>query len=331
METQKALETLAFKREAKDVMTIPTSIHAKQNTMGIDNYKEIEQGKHSLLENIRTAIAAYRGALALNGVIIPIVASLTMAGIYLAHPAVWFFGIDPGTRWFPLVSSTIITGIIWMFAAFCVSFFTTAKTANAHGYGLLTSRLCQLKANLDIEDAAEALEQKKAAGIHRNEAALNDARTCYNDIRKLLSQSPTGMLWVSGTGYTNAWSLMHHAEEALIESQSIDEVIRGAIHDKLAIQGSTLSRKDELLDKLLQAVITLQPEDCRMRPASMRRTFRVVKRRSRMRRLLGDNVGASFHADAINRAPTLFTFHSRGRDKSGPYIIDLKGCHDHLR
>ncbi len=124
----------------------------------------------------------------------------------------------------------------------------------------MTSRLCQLKANLDIEDAAEALEQKKAAGIHRNEAALNDARTCYNDIRKLLSQSPTGMLWVSGTGYTNAWSLMHHAEEALIESQSIDEVIRGAIHDKLAIQGSTLSRKDELLDKLLQAVITLQPK-----------------------------------------------------------------------
>ncbi len=145
METQKALETLAFKREAKDVMTIPTSIHAKQNTMGVDNYKEIEQGKHSLLENIRTAIAAYRGALALNGVIIPIVASLTMAGIYLAHPAVWFFGIDPGTRWFPLVSSTIITGIIWVFAAFCVSFFTTAKTANARRLWIIDQSSLSIK------------------------------------------------------------------------------------------------------------------------------------------------------------------------------------------
>ncbi len=260
METQKALESLAIKQGAKDSTTIPTSIRTIQNTMNVDRHKEREQVKHPLLEKMRTGIAAYRGALALNGVIIPIVASLTMAGIYLAHPTVWFFGIDPGVKWFPLVSSTIITGIIWVLAAFCVSFFTTARTANARGYGLLASRLCQLKANFDIYDAFEALEHNKSASVHRNQAALNDARTCYKDIRTLLSQSPAGMLWVSGTGYTNAWSLMHHAEEALIESQSIDEVIRGAIHDKMAIQGSTLSRKDELLDKLLQAVVTLQPK-----------------------------------------------------------------------
>jgi hypothetical protein len=265
METQKAIETLAVKQGAKtngDVTTIPTSIHTKKKKIVTFSNKETAQIEHTFLATMKTSVAAYKGALALNGVIIPIVASLTMAGIYLAHPKIWLFGLDPGLKWFPLVSSTIITGIIWVLAAFCVSFFTTAKTANARSYGLLTSRLCQIKANLDIEDveAAEALEPSKTAGIHRNLTALNDARICYNDIHKLLNQSPAGMLWTSGTGYVNAWSLLHHAEEALIESQSIDEIIRGAIHDKLAIQGSTLSRKDELLDKLLQAVVTLQPK-----------------------------------------------------------------------
>ena len=235
-----------------------------------------------IFDCLKTGLAAYKGALALTGAIIPIVASLTMAGIFLAHPGISLFALDPTLKWFPLISSTIITGAIWLLSALCVSFFSTAKAANPRSYGLLISRLEQLKINLGIEDEdseVAALEQKfediratvkKVRALKHNNAedtctsrnmeALSEAYTCYIDIRKMLHQSPAGMLWISGTGYVNAWSLLHHAEEALIEFQSIEEVIRGAIHDKLAIQGSMISRTDELLDKLLQAVVTLQPE-----------------------------------------------------------------------
>ncbi len=264
------------------------SYNGKEATMpslkaqnGSSRSKAMVQIKRTL-DSLKIGIAAYEGALALTGVIIPIVASLTMAGIYLAHPNIPLFALDPTLKWFPLISSTIITAILWLLAAFCFSFFTTAKAANRRSYGLLISRLCQLKANLCIEDKdseGTALEQKfgdssetmktvralkqnnaEDAFASRNTGALSEAYTCYINICKMLYQSPAGMLWTTGTGYINAWTLLHHAEEALIESRPREEVIRGAIHDKLAIQGSTISHKDELLDKLLQAVITLQPK-----------------------------------------------------------------------
>jgi len=75
----------------------------------------------------------------------------------------------------------------------------------------------------------------------------------------MLLLTPAGLLWALGTGYIDAWSLLHHAEEALIEFASVPAVIRGAMHDKLAIQGSAISGKDELLGKLMQAVKVLDP------------------------------------------------------------------------
>ncbi len=75
----------------------------------------------------------------------------------------------------------------------------------------------------------------------------------------MLLQTPDGLVWALGMGYIDVWSLLHHAEEALIEFECAPEVIRNAMHDKLAIQGSAISGKDELLDKLMQAVKVLDP------------------------------------------------------------------------
>lgn len=266
METQKTIGILADKQATKsNVNNSPPVQEALLPVWHTSDY-------------FKTGIAAYAGALALTGVIIPIVASLTLAGIYLAHPNIPLFGLDPTLKWFPLISSTFISGIIWLLAALCFSFFTSAKSANTRSYGLLISRLAQLKASLALKSEKGDLtiwEQKpgdiKVRALKPNNAvdetltarnieALKAAYTCYIDICKMLCLSSAGMLWITGAGYINAWTLLHHAEEALIEAQSIEEVIRGAIHDKLAIQGSTLSRKDELLDKLLQAVVTLQPK-----------------------------------------------------------------------
>lgn len=69
----------------------------------------------------------------------------------------------------------------------------------------------------------------------------------------------TGLRWVTGMGYLNVWSLLHRAEEALVKVEPPEMVLRGALHDKLAIQNSTLQQRDELLDKLIQAVTDLDP------------------------------------------------------------------------
>ncbi len=251
METQKAMGTSRVKQEAQAnsnsvTMITSPSIYNQKKKVNIFSNKAIIQVEHTFLTSIKTCILAYEGALALTGVIIPIVASLTMAGIYLAHPSSGLFGLNSDFKWFPLISSTIITIAIWLLAALCVSFFTGAEAANSRSYGLLISRLWQLKANLDREDEDnEAITPDKAEPLdgRRNLPALSDAYTCYNDICTMLQRSPVGMLWTLGTGYINAWSLLHHAEEVLIEYQSVEEVIRGAIHDKLAIRVLRLVEK----------------------------------------------------------------------------------------
>src|SRR5207244_3074374 len=92
-----------------------------------------------------------------------------------------------------------------------------------------------------------------------NQAARITALTSYIDIRKMLYLHPTGLLWTFGSGYCNAWRLLHQAEEAMIASESKEEIIYGAMGDKMALQGSAIGAKDELLETLIQAVMVLQP------------------------------------------------------------------------
>jgi hypothetical protein len=54
--------------------------------------------------------------------------------------------------------------------------------------------------------------------------------------------------------------LLHHAEEALIEVQDVETVVREAQHDFLAIEGSKMDGQDELLEDVVQAVTVLKPE-----------------------------------------------------------------------
>lgn len=232
---------------------------------------------------MKFAITAYGASLVMTGVMVPFVASVMMVVFYLGLPNTFIAlpGVDPSSRWYAIVVSTLVTGGLWLVGALARTPFVTARSANPHSYGLLRSRLCQLKANLGIEEVdgeLEALERQHSdlalavkkiqalkPGVHDeancecNQTARVDALACYIDIRKMLLQAPAGLMWAMGTGYIDAWSLLHHAEEALIEFECLPEVIRGAMHDKLAIQGSAISGKDELLDKLMQAVKVLDP------------------------------------------------------------------------
>jgi hypothetical protein len=236
-------------------------------------------------EWVKIAITAYGASLEMTGVIVPFVASVMMVAFYLTLPNALIslpqLGIDPSSKWYAFVASALVTGVLWLISAVLRCPFVTAPSANPHSYGLLRSRLCQLKVNLGIEEvdrelkalehqhsdlalAVKNIQALKLGALDEtsckcNQAARADALACYIDIRKMLLQTPAGLTWALGTGYIDAWSLLHHAEEALIEFEGVPEVIRGAMHDKLAIQGSAISGKDELLDKLMQAVKVLDP------------------------------------------------------------------------
>lgn len=234
---------------------------------------------------LRKNLTGYGASLAMTGVMIPFVASIVMVGIYLALPNAFIpvplLNIGSDSKWYAIAASTVFTLLLWLIIALVCLRFATIENANPRSYGLLKSRLCQLRANLGIDDSDNELKALEAeygdikvavekikdlqpknvggAACDSNQVAQTDAYACYIDIRKMLQQYPAGLLWTLGTGYNNAWILLHHAEEALIEWECLPEVIRGAIHDKLAIQGSALSDKDELLDKLTRAVTILDP------------------------------------------------------------------------
>src|SRR5205823_1635352 len=63
--------------------------------------------------------------------------------------------------------------------------------------------------------------------------------------------------WVLGLGYVDAWRTLHRAEEALIEVEPTEGVILNAKRDRVSIQGSTISNRDELLNELMQATTAL--------------------------------------------------------------------------
>src|SRR5260221_3200175 len=92
-----------------------------------------------------------------------------------------------------------------------------------------------------------------------NQAARITALSSYRGLRKLLDLHPTGLLWAFGWGYCNAWRLLHQAEETIIAFDIREEIIYEAMGDKMALQGSAIGARDELIETLIQAVMVLQP------------------------------------------------------------------------
>lgn len=165
--------------------------------------------------------------------------------------------------------------MLFIYALFALLFcrFATAEGASPYSYGLLHSHLCQLKARLGAENAEDGLPKAMSVkelqtsltveGEHTHTIAptpLREAFNSYVEACLVLYGTPTGLRWVWGTGYINTWNMIHQAEEALIEVEAEESAIRDAIHDQLSLQGSNLSNRDSLLEKLIQAVNDLRPE-----------------------------------------------------------------------
>jgi hypothetical protein len=195
---------------------------------------------------------AYIATLAAMGIIVHAIASVVTVVLYFLLP-------PSSPVWFAPLFGAISTYIAFLFIALiCYPYLGTVKGASTRNYGLLSSRLCQLRARLDALNISEATLTASGAGDYKHVARI-EAYRCYERTEWYLRNHRTGLRWVTAMGYLNAWSLLHRAEEALIKVEPPQMTFRGAMHDKLAIQNSTIDKRDELLNKLIQAVTDLYP------------------------------------------------------------------------
>ena len=194
----------------------------------------------------------YGAALVMGLPVLPVVVSAVTVVIYLSNTST--------SGWFSIVSGAVSTYIAWLLVSLLLVPLTSPRNANVRSFGLLESRRQQLESRLHVLNKAYPLDSPKYEALpDYQQTALNEAHDKLDEIIKDLDESNTRLAWTLGYGYVNTWGMLHRAEEALVEVESKKMVMRGAVHDKMAISNSQMSNRDELLAKLRFAVKKLDP------------------------------------------------------------------------
>ena len=132
------------------------------NTSTIAQTSKNTTVRKSKRDRLRENLTGYGASLAMTGVMVPFVASVVMVGVYLALPNAFIpvplLNIGPDSKWYAIAASTFFTLLFWLIGALACLRFDTAESANPRSYGLLKSRLCQLKANLGIADSDDEMK-----------------------------------------------------------------------------------------------------------------------------------------------------------------------------
>lgn len=196
----------------------------------------------------RTALHAYGAALMVGLAVVPIVITALTVVFYLALSGV--------PSWLPLLLGAASATLLWWLISIPLSFLTAPEIFNIRSYGLLSTRLDQLNSRLHvIQDMTYGTNMPM-----RQQTALDEAFENCAQLQNMLYLPSSRIGWVLGLGYVNAWARVHRTEEALIELEAIEMVIRGAWHDKLSIGGSGIRNAEELLENLCFAVKALDPD-----------------------------------------------------------------------
>lgn len=210
----------------------------------------------------------YVGSLVRISVVFPIFASATTVCLYLASgPHIPFLGLGlDKSDWYAPVYGFLFTSIILLLGAVLHSRFATASRANMYVYGMLARSHSELKARLEEPDKPNSkICPQKVLDAFNNPtdsytlAALRKAHEAYCDLDQLLISKSSGVEWTLGTGYIHAWRMIHRVQEALIEVETLSEVIGDAMHDVRAIQNSKMPGSIALTQKLLYAVKAIFP------------------------------------------------------------------------
>lgn len=215
-------------------------------TVDHKQYAEFEQ----CIQDVRVQAkktGTYAAALLSTGITVPVFAAFLSVLLYIS------LSQFPGLPWLTSVGGSLFVLLCWLLIARLYKRFTAVDRANAASYEQLLNRLQQAVAWY------ETLTQRPGPKNNSLYAlGMQEISDSFNAICKNLQIS--GPSWISATGYMSAWKLMHRIDEAFIEIEPIEAVIHNALHDEMSLQDSTLTNRDDLLNKLRRAVKMLAPE-----------------------------------------------------------------------
>lgn len=241
--TNNALPTFVPQDVDEDALHMPSGPLSQPSLRG-------KRRRGSVLSFFR----GYGAALVMGLPVLPIVVSAVTIVIYLSNTST--------SGWFSIVSGAASTYIAWLLVSLLLVPLTSPRNANARSYGLLESRHQQLQTRLNVlsNEYPPGIEDPKYKALPQyQKTALNEAHDKLEEIIADIDESNTRLAWTLGYGYVNTWGMLHRAEEALVEVEPKEMVMRGAMHDKMAISGSQMSNRDELLAKLRFAARKLDP------------------------------------------------------------------------
>jgi hypothetical protein len=205
----------------------------------------LKKGTRQMFPRNMKRLRAYGSALTGGFAIVPTFALALTVALYLVTSSL--------ASWIPVLLGIAATCILWLILSIPMSFLTAPDKVNTRSYGLLVSRLSQLETRLLVIQT-----QKQKLKLYQR-IALEEAFTNFQELDAMLYESTARLPWVLGLGYVVAWFKIHRAEEALMEVEPKEMVVREAYHDYLAISDSYIRKSDEMLDRLHKAVKTLDP------------------------------------------------------------------------
>jgi hypothetical protein len=200
---------------------------------------------------------AYGSSLVITSVAFPIIATAATVCFYLAPP-IAFQMLPKNSNWYAPVYGFIAACIVCLIFAAIRIRFSTVSGANMYIYQELMNRYHDLSARLN-QAQNDKNTQKDQLSPYASKS-LDIAQRTFGKLRDSLFHDPAGVGWTLGTGYVNAWHLVHHIQEALVGVETIEEVIGEVVHDIRAIQNTSISDSKDLIRKMLQAVKDLRSE-----------------------------------------------------------------------
>lgn len=192
----------------------------------------------------------YVAALLLTDITVPVFATFLSVLLYITLSR---FLELPWLTLSATVGGSLFILLCWLLIARLFERFTAVDRANAASYEQLLNRLEQAAAWYGTLKQKPSPKNNSLYATGMQEISTSISVICE-------SLKTKGLSWISATGYISAWKLMHRIDEAFIEIEPVEAVIHDALHDEMSLQDSTLTNRDDLLNKLRRAVKMLAPE-----------------------------------------------------------------------
>lgn len=186
---------------------------------------------------------SYMAAFLDIALIIPTIAAVATVFAYVGGPT-W---LGDWLRFLALGTGAVAAVAIGLsLIALYRPMFTAADRAQPESYGEVRQR---------ADGLAARLERLHANPVVAGTSTISEATSHWQALERDLARS--GPQWAIGSGYLNALTRLHRAEEALISVQPVDDLLADALFDEMRLSGARLTDVDHLRGKLRAAVKAL--------------------------------------------------------------------------